>query len=67
MKKQQILEEIDLTLKSLEEHTRLLNSPSIHLTELELDALQKSHESLLARLIHRDHLLQSIKKISRKE
>jgi hypothetical protein len=55
----ELLEEIDLTLQSLEEHVKLLNSSSLHLTDFEVDALKKTQESLLARLIHRDELLQN--------
>ncbi len=62
MKKQQkeLLKEIDETIKHLEEHARLLDSPSLFLLgDVELEALKRTEESLLARLIDRDQCLKA--------
>ena len=62
MKKQQkeLLKEIGETIKNLEEHSRLLDSSSLFLLgDVEMEALKKSQESLVARLIERDRVLKA--------
>lgn len=57
-----ILADIDATLDQLIQNADVVAKvPLCHLQEIEIDALQKTQESLLARLVHMDDLLGSKK------
>ena len=53
----EILHEIDSTLDRLIENAEALNEASLNMSEMEVDAFQKTQESLLAHLIHMDSML----------
>ncbi len=59
----EILSEIDATLDQLIENAEALQQASLHSIEkYELDAFQKTQESLLAHLIHMDHSFEKYQK-----
>ena len=57
---QEILTEIDATLERLIRNAETLNGANLaDLTEMEIDAFQKTQESLLHHLMHMDHVLET--------